>query len=222
MNRRTNGTNWITRLTLSHRNMQARSRRVQDESSGRIFSSSGCWYIISILLLTPLTLALASSQPLLSISSLTRWRIVTAAGHLRYRVDIPDTSSFCDESQASSLVSLSASARSSRRLRLTRSSRVRSRAPTGDARGGHCGFTRRKWRLRSSSDRKRPGTARYTSRWSRVSGRSGGEAATLHTGHARAPLLKRRTMQPLQTDGSHPRRQGRVGATRIEIVFRNR
>lgn len=196
------------RLTLSHRNMQARSRSVQDGSSGCIFSSSrSSWYIISILLLTPLTLALASSQPLLSISSLTRWRTVTAAGHLRYRVDTPDTSSFC-ESRASSLVSFFVSVRSSRRLRLTKSSRVRSRAPTGDANGGHCGFTRRKWRLRSSSDRKRPGTARYTSRWSRVSGRSGGEAATLHTGHARAPLLRRRTMQPLQTDDPHPQRQG--------------
>lgn len=195
--------------------MQARSRSVQDGSSGRIFSSSGCWYIISILLLTPLTLALASSHPLFSISSLTRWRTVTAAGHLRYRVDIPDTSSFFDESQVSSFVSFSASV-SSRRLRLTKSSTVRSRAPTGDARGGHWGFTRRKWRLRSSSDRKRPGTARYTSRWSRVSGRSGGEAATLHTGHARAPLLRRRTMQPLQTDDTHSRREG------DGIVFRNR
>lgn len=192
--------------------MQARSRSVQEGSSGCILSPSGCcvspfWYIISILLLT---VALASSHPLFSISSLTRWRTVTAAGHLRYLVLPPLLSSSSNRSSRLSFgipSSTSSASSSSRKLRLTRSSRVSSRPPTGDDNGGHCGFTRRKWRLRWSSDRKRPGTARYTSRWSRVSGKSGGDAAMLHTGHARAPLLRRRTMQPLQTDDPRSRRE---------------
>jgi len=188
--------------------MQARSRSVQERSSGRMFSSSErcasfSWYTISILLFTAV---LASSHPLFSISRRTRWRTVTAAGHLRYRVlPAPSgviSSSFFDNSLLSlNLLSSSASS-SSCRLKLTESSKVRSRAPTGGANGGHCGFTRRKCRRRSSSDRKRPGTARYTSRWRRTSGSNIGDAATLQTGHARTPLLRRRRMQPLQTSDS--------------------
>lgn len=210
--------------------MQVRSRSVQDGSSGRMFFRSRCcvssfWYIISILLLIPLTIALASSHPLFSINSLIRCRTVTAAGHLRYRVLpllsilSPTDTSFLDKSCPFFGIPSSTSF-NSRKLKLTRSSWVSSRAPTGGVNGGHCGFTRRKWRLRSSSDRKRPGTARYTSRWSRVSGRSGGDAATLHTGHARAPLLRRRTMQPLQTDNSHLCEESEQPQY-LKIVFQN-
>ena len=200
------------KLTLFHWNIQARSRSVQEGSSGYIFNSLGCcvscfWYKIFILLMTPLTVALASSQPLFSINSLTRWRTVTAAGHLRYLVlsllPLFSDTSFFDEPRSFFGI-LSSVSSSSCKLRLTRSSRVSSRAPTGGAKGGHCGFTKRKWHLRSSSDRKRPGTARYTSRWSRISGKRGGDVAMLHTGHARAPLLRRRTIQPLQTDDPRP------------------
>lgn len=197
--------------------MQARSSRVQDWSNTIVpfvpFRRFSLLFSHSIsILLRFVPWEFASSHPLFSISNRTKCRTVTPAGHLRYRVFLTWIVSSCfvwsafarcrDPARfsASWTAASPSGSSSSHKLRLTKSSKVKFRAPKGKAKGGHCGLTSRKWRLRSSSDRKRPGTIRYTSRCSFTSGKSGGDVATLHTGHALAPLLNRLTIQPLQTE----------------------
>lgn len=206
----------IEKLTLFQPNMQARSSSVHDWSKTIVFPPFRRFSLLfshSIsILLTFVPWEFASSHPLFSISNRTKCRTVTPAGHLRYRVFLTWIVSSCfvwsafarcrDPARFSgswTAASPSGSS-SSHKLRLTKSSKVKFRAPRGKAKGGHCGLTSRKWRLRSSSERKRPGTIRYTSRCSFTSGKSGGDVATLHTGHALAPLLNRLTIQPLQTE----------------------